>query len=204
MRLHPKNSHLKTKVVYKSCAKIRCQNSGKFPQKSQTVTLNVLAYTHSYQAKNNPFFDQFLWTTFLNVFTVHLNIFHKRVSRILSTCRVSTSVHAGIHHPLGRHPPADTPPPSRRLLQRTVRILLECILVQTLFCIVETIKLARCSPSGRCLWIHRWQHLRSQCPQPEFRWWMSLTDSDRVSREDFESSLPFICYLGRQIVFRYN
>ena len=33
--------------------------------------------------------------------------------------------------PLGRHLPADTPPPSRRLLQWTVRILLECILVQT-------------------------------------------------------------------------
>ena len=37
--------------------------------------------------------------------------------------------------PLGRHlpradtPPGQTPPPSRRLLQRTVRILLECILV---------------------------------------------------------------------------
>ena len=34
--------------------------------------------------------------------------------------------------PLGRHPQADTPPtptPSRRLLQQTVRILLECILV---------------------------------------------------------------------------
>ena len=51
-------------------------------------------------------------------------------------------VHAGIHplrqtppppaDPLGRHPWADTPgqtPPSRRLLLRTVRILLECILV---------------------------------------------------------------------------
>ena len=28
-----------------------------------------------------------------------------------------------------RHPPGQTPPPPRRLLQRTVRILLECILV---------------------------------------------------------------------------
>ena len=55
---------------------------------------------------------------------------------------VSASVHAGIHPlPLGRHPPlADTShgqtvilrqqtPPCRRLLQRTLRILLECILV---------------------------------------------------------------------------
>ena len=33
----------------------------------------------------------------------------------------------GRQAPLGRHPP---PPTSRRLLQRTVRILLECILVQ--------------------------------------------------------------------------
>ena len=33
-------------------------------------------------------------------------------------------------HPAGQTPPqADTPPPSRQLLQRTVRILLECILV---------------------------------------------------------------------------
>ena len=44
---------------------------------------------------------------------------------------VSTSVHAGIHTPqadtplLGRHPPS----PSRRPLQRMVRILLECFLV---------------------------------------------------------------------------
>ena len=59
---------------------------------------------------------------------------------------VSASVHTGIHtppgrypqadNPLGRHPTprqtppcVDTPPPSRRLLLRTVRILLECILV---------------------------------------------------------------------------
>ena len=52
---------------------------------------------------------------------------------------VSASVHAGKHTPgqtpPGRQPPwADTPlgrhsPPSRRLLLRTVRILLECILV---------------------------------------------------------------------------
>ena len=50
-----------------------------------------------------------------------------------------TSVHAGIHTPLdrspmGRHPHGQTHTParhtpSRRLLQRTVRILLECILV---------------------------------------------------------------------------
>ena len=47
---------------------------------------------------------------------------------------VSASVHAGIHPP-GRHPPGRHPPPnSRRLLQRTVRILLECILVLTTFC----------------------------------------------------------------------
>ena len=49
---------------------------------------------------------------------------------------VSAPVHAGIHNGPGRHPPgqtprADTPPdrhhPRRRLLLRTVRILLECI-----------------------------------------------------------------------------
>ena len=39
----------------------------------------------------------------------------------------------GIHHP-GRHPtPADTPHPSRQLLQRMVGILLECILVTDQF-----------------------------------------------------------------------
>ena len=55
---------------------------------------------------------------------------------------VSASVHAGIqpprqtpppwadtHPPLGRHPPGQTTPP-RRLLLRTVRILMECILVE--------------------------------------------------------------------------
>ena len=54
---------------------------------------------------------------------------------------VSVSVHAGITTPLtpplGIHPPwvdtpspwAEPPPPSRRPLQRTVRILLECFLV---------------------------------------------------------------------------
>ena len=38
-------------------------------------------------------------------------------------------------HPLGRHPLARHPPPSsRQLLQQTVRILLECILVHAWFC----------------------------------------------------------------------
>ena len=48
---------------------------------------------------------------------------HKRVSRILSL--------AGRHPaPLGGHTPGrQTPPPNRWLLQRAVRILLECILV---------------------------------------------------------------------------
>ena len=50
------------------------------------------------------------------------------LSVILPTGGVSASVHAGIDTPLDRHPRADTPP-SRRLLQRMVRILLECILV---------------------------------------------------------------------------
>ena len=47
--------------------------------------------------------------------------------------------------PLGRHPPeqappgADIPPPSRRLLLWTVRILLECILV-ILFFLLSPVK----------------------------------------------------------------
>ena len=66
---------------------------------------------------------------------------------------VSVLVHAGIHntHPLGQTPPRQTPlpplgrhphprqtPPGRRLLQRTVRILLECILVLRFCCGMET------------------------------------------------------------------
>ena len=71
----------------------------------------------------------------------------------LSTRGLSASVHAGIPHreqtpptradtppeqthtppeqttPGSRHPPKQTPPPQRRPLLRTVRILLECILV---------------------------------------------------------------------------
>ena len=36
--------------------------------------------------------------------------------------------HPEADNPLGRHPPGQTPPP-RRPLQRTIRILLECILI---------------------------------------------------------------------------
>ena len=50
-------------------------------------------------------------------FKLNFKYFHKCVSRILSTGGGSASVHAGIH------------PPGRRLLQWTVRSLLECILV---------------------------------------------------------------------------
>ena len=50
-----------------------------------------------------------------------------------SVHRGSAPVRAGIHppetHTLGRHRPGHPPPPGRRLLLRTVRILLECILV---------------------------------------------------------------------------
>ena len=46
---------------------------------------------------------------------------------------MSASVHAGIHTP-GQTPPRQTHPPSRRLLKRTVCILLECILVLQNFC----------------------------------------------------------------------
>ena len=49
---------------------------------------------------------------------------HLSVSHSVNRRRVS-----GRHIPPGRHPRADTTPPSRQLLQRTVRILLECILV---------------------------------------------------------------------------
>ena len=48
---------------------------------------------------------------------------------MFSQACVKNSVHArgGGVHPLGRHPPG------RRLLQRTVRILVECILVEYFF-----------------------------------------------------------------------
>ena len=41
----------------------------------------------------------------------------------------STSVHAGMPHPPGADTPRSRPPHGTRLLLRTVRILLECILV---------------------------------------------------------------------------
>ena len=53
---------------------------------------------------------------------------------------MSASVHAGKRPPGSRPPRADTPPPERRPLLRTVRILLECILVikrTYLFCLIE-------------------------------------------------------------------
>ena len=45
----------------------------------------------------------------------------------------SASVHVGIHPPAKETPPppAPSPPPPRSRLQRTVRILLECVLVVT-------------------------------------------------------------------------
>ena len=64
---------------------------------------------------------------------------------MFSQACVKKSVHGGVcipsctgaDTPLGRHPPRQTPPgqtpPSRRLLQRTVRILLECIVIVTVF-----------------------------------------------------------------------
>ena len=63
-----------------------------------------------------------------NIFTVH-NEVAKVMFLHLSVCPQggSASVHAGIP-PGSRHPP---PTPGRRLLLRTVRTLLECILVST-------------------------------------------------------------------------
>ena len=64
---------------------------------------------------------------------------------MFSQACVTNSVHGGgactplyaRHHPLGRHRPSLGRPPSRRRpLQRTVRILLECILV-SIFCLNE-------------------------------------------------------------------
>ena len=45
----------------------------------------------------------------------------------------------------GRHPPWDQAPPSRRLLLRTVRILLECILVKHIFKTTRLLKDCICS-----------------------------------------------------------
>ena len=61
------------------------------------------------------------------------NIFTSVCHSVHRGCIPAYPAHAGIH-PLGRHPSRQTPPflgrhPLRRPLQRTVRILLECILV---------------------------------------------------------------------------
>ena len=62
---------------------------------------------------------------------------------MFSQACVKNSAHGGLYTPApGQTPPgqtapprADTPPPQgRRLLQRTVRILLKCILFKNLFC----------------------------------------------------------------------
>ena len=73
-------------------------------------------------------------------------------------------VHGGIHTPLRRHPLADTPladtPPTgrhpRRPLQRTVRILLECILVLLMFVICSLIFFAFAST-----FVQSWSYLLS-------------------------------------------
>ena len=89
---------------------------------------------------NGEIFTTMIWTWSYFISTTLLHsaerlCFYTR----LSFCPqgVSGPVHAGIHTPwadtpLGRPPPGQTPPPrqtppSRRLLLRTVRILLECI-----------------------------------------------------------------------------
>ena len=52
-----------------------------------------------------------------------------RKGNVFYTCLCFCSRRGGVQPP----PQADTPPPSRRPLQRTVRILLECILVCQFF-----------------------------------------------------------------------
>ena len=83
---------------------------------------------------------------------------------------VSHSVHRGrgclADTPPGRHPPswADTPsprwhpPPPRRPLQRTVRILLECILVQQKFWKLQDL--------GRHIHLYSWRSL------PSWKFWI--------------------------------
>ena len=56
----------------------------------------------------------------------------------LPQCMLGYTTPSPGRYPLGRHPPADTPLPRRRLLQRTVRILLECILVILINLLVVT------------------------------------------------------------------
>ena len=50
-----------------------------------------------------------------------------------SVCQEFCPRGEGVHPPAGHPSPRQTPPPHRRLLQRTVRILLECILVWSEF-----------------------------------------------------------------------
>ena len=66
------------------------------------------------------------------VMFLHLSVILSKGGVCLSAC---WNRHPLGRNPLGQTPPwTDTPTPSRRLLQRTVRILLECILVFLKFC----------------------------------------------------------------------
>ena len=57
---------------------------------------------------------------------------------IFSQACVKNSVHRGLCTPPGQTPsPRQTPPPGRRLLQWTIRILLECILVSLSLCSLD-------------------------------------------------------------------
>ena len=73
---------------------------------------------------------------------------------MFSHASVSHSVHRGgvaDTSPLGRQPQEDTPLPSRRLLQRMVRILLECILVGT-SCSVQMHFLCKFTEVSNYIW----------------------------------------------------
>ena len=74
----------------------------------------------------------------------------------------SASVHAGIPH--GTRPP---PQPNRRLLLRTVRILLKCILVFVNFLFMNRVSQSYCEAANTPLWDFRtlgdaWPRFQSQ------------------------------------------
>ena len=85
-------------------------------------------------------------------------------------------------YPLGRHPPGQAPPPSRRLLLRTVRILLECILVfKFCFLVQSTGRNKSEAKKFECLKSHKSSSLKLCCNRRNCRPVLINNPSDAIS-----------------------